>query len=82
MELQMSPYSLQDAQTHLKDLIQAALQGEIVWITDEQGKMVQLTPVLSLSVISPRKAGSAEGLIVMSDDFDELLDDFREYMDE
>lgn len=75
----MSSYSLQDAQTHLKDLIQAALQGEIIWIKDEQGTMVQLTPVLSTSFLSPRKAGSAEGLISMSDDFDDPLDDFREY---
>lgn len=27
-----------------------------------------------------RKAGSAEGLIKMSDDFDEPLDDFKDYM--
>ena len=77
----MSSYSLQDAQTHLKDLIQSALQGEIVWIKDEHGTMVQLTPVLSASSLSPRKAGSAEGLVFMSDDFDDPLDDFREYME-
>jgi antitoxin (DNA-binding transcriptional repressor) of toxin-antitoxin stability system len=77
----MTPYSLQDAQTHLKDLIQAALQGETVWITDEQGTIVQLSPVLSTPSPSPRKAGSAEGLIFMSDDFDEPLDDFSEYME-
>lgn len=29
----------------------------------------------------PRKAGSARGLIQMSDDFDEPLEDFREYME-
>jgi antitoxin (DNA-binding transcriptional repressor) of toxin-antitoxin stability system len=66
----MSPYSLQDAQTHLKDLIQAALQGKTVWIADEQGMIVQLTPVLPGSMISPRKAGSAAGLVTMSHDFD------------
>jgi antitoxin (DNA-binding transcriptional repressor) of toxin-antitoxin stability system len=80
MEVLMSPYSLQDAQTHLKDLIDAALQGETVWIKDEQGKVVQLLPVLSGSTVSPRKAGSAKGLIAMSDDFDDPLGDFSEYM--
>ena len=78
MEFTMSPYSLQDAQTHLKDLIQAALQGETVWIKDEQGMVVQLMPVLSEST-SLRKAGSAKGLVIMSDDFDDPLDDFDEY---
>jgi antitoxin (DNA-binding transcriptional repressor) of toxin-antitoxin stability system len=76
----MTPYSLQDAQTHLKDLIEAALQGETVWITDEQGTIVQLMRVLTGSAIIPRKAGSAKGLVVMSDDFDEPIDDFNEYM--
>lgn len=69
----MSSYSLQDAQTHLKDLMNAALQGETVWIKDEQGKVVQLMPVLAGSEASPRKAGSAKGLVRMSEDFDDPL---------
>ncbi len=29
---------------------------------------------------TPRRAGSAKGLIIIPDDFDEPLEDFKEYM--
>lgn len=38
---------------------------------------------IKISIQTPviyRKAGSAKGLIKLSDDFDEPLDDFKEYM--
>jgi antitoxin (DNA-binding transcriptional repressor) of toxin-antitoxin stability system len=42
-------------------------------------------PVIKLVPIEPvkprRKAGSAKGIIWMSDDFDEPLEEFREYME-
>jgi hypothetical protein len=31
-------------------------------------------------MLHPRKAGSAKGMVKMSDDFDAPLDDFAEYM--
>lgn len=62
----------------LWNLIDAALRGEPVFITRDDQNMVQLVP-LNLT-LRPRKAGSAKGLVKMSDDFDAPLGDFAEYM--
>jgi antitoxin (DNA-binding transcriptional repressor) of toxin-antitoxin stability system len=62
----------------LWSLIEAALRGEPVFITRDDQSMVQLLP-LQLST-RPRKAGSAKGLLKMSDDFDAPLPDFADYM--
>ncbi len=73
-----------EAKEHFDDLIEAAMRGETVLIedTDEQGKQtVQMVALPAKPVRRPRKPGSAKGLIVMSDDFDAPLEDFREYME-
>jgi antitoxin (DNA-binding transcriptional repressor) of toxin-antitoxin stability system len=75
----MERYSLQDALTHLQQLIDDAQHGKTVIILDAQDRAVQLVPVTR----SPhaRKAGSARGQIKMAPDFDEPLADFDEYME-
>lgn len=74
----MEQYSLQDAQDHLKKLIDDTQHGKTVFILDENERAVQLVPVK----IAPksRKAGSARGQIKISADFDAPLSDFDEYM--
>lgn len=62
----------------LWNLIDAALRGEPVFITWDDQSMVQLVP-LKLT-LRPRKAGSAKGMVKMSDDFDAPLGDFDKYM--
>lgn len=62
----------------LWNLIDAALRGESVFITRDDENLVQLVP-LKL-ILRPRKAGSAKGMVKMSDDFDAPLGDFNEYM--
>lgn len=62
----------------LENLIDAALRGEPVFIECDDKALVQLVPLKQK--FHPRKAGSAKGLIKMSDDFDAPLDDFAEYM--
>jgi len=56
----------------------AAIRGEEVLIVNNDRQAVQLVPV----VLSQRRPqfGSAQGLIVMADDFDAPLADFDEYM--
>jgi antitoxin (DNA-binding transcriptional repressor) of toxin-antitoxin stability system len=49
-----------------------------VLITRDDEQAVQLVPVARAK--RRRKAGSAQGLIVMSDDFDAPLADFEEYI--
>ena len=62
----------------LWDLIDAALRGEPVFITRDDQSMIQLVP-LKLN-LRPRKAGSARGMVKMSDDFDAPFGDFSDYM--
>jgi prevent-host-death family protein len=74
----MTHVSIEEAQGRLTELIAAATRGEEVIIAADGRPAVKLVPV-ELSR-QRRKPGSAKGLIVMSDDFDEPLEDFNEYM--
>jgi prevent-host-death family protein len=74
----MPKVSLQEAEKQLRHLIDEAEQGEEVVITRGDGASFKLVP---LSKVKPRPTfGSAEGKIWMSEDFDEPLDDFDDYM--
>lgn len=70
----MQQVRLDEATTQLADLIDAAMRGEVVFITKNGEQSVRLVPV-SQGRFS-RRAGSAQGLIAMARDFDEPLDDF------
>ena len=72
--------NIHKAKTELSKLIQAALNGKQVIIA--RGNK----PVVRLEVLpearSQRKIGNSKGLIrSMADDFDEPLDDFKDYME-
>ncbi len=73
----MEPVPLHKAQKQLPALIRAALSGEEVVITAEDAREVMLVPIKPTG--QTRHFGSAAGLIEMREDFDEPLDDFREY---
>ena len=62
----------------LWNLIDAALRGEPVFIERDDKTLIQLIPLKQM--LHPRKAGSARGMLKMSDDFDASLGDFVEYM--
>ena len=74
----MYQIALTNEQTQLAFLIEKAAQGEEVIITDEKGSCFQLKP-LFLQKPKP-KFGSAKGLIQMADNFDEPLEEFKDYM--
>jgi prevent-host-death family protein len=75
----MTQVSVQEAQSRLADLVDAALRGEEVVIAQADRPLVRLAPV---QTPKPRpRFGSAKGLIVLGPDFDAPLDDFREYME-
>lgn len=66
----------------LEELFDAALRGEEVLITgthDQETRIVRMVATDS-NAIPPRRPGSARGQIWMSDDFDEPLEEFEEYM--
>ena len=75
----MHQVTIHEAKTHLSRLIQKALDGEEVIITKNRKPLVRLTVLPEVK--QHRKTGGGKGLIVrMDDDFNELLDDFKDYM--
>ncbi len=70
--------ALKEAQSQLEALTAKVVTGEEVIITDDKGMTFQLIQVKPKK-IRPKFA-SAKGLISMMDDFDEPLDDFKDYM--
>lgn len=74
----MQQINIFEASKNLPDLIEAALSGKEIVITKDDLPVVKLTPV---SPIKRRpQFGSAKGLVTISDDFDEPLEDFKDYM--
>ena len=71
--------NIHEAKTQLSKLIQEALSGKEVIIARGNKPVVRLDVLPSMR--SHREIGHAKGLILsMSDDFDEPLDDFMDYM--
>lgn len=67
----MQDISPDEAKARLGELIDAALRGERIVIARDDQQAVQLVPVTPPR--RARKAGSAKGLIVIREDFDEPL---------
>lgn len=75
----MQQVSIEEARTILSDLIKAVNEGEEVVITEDSQPVVKLMPVTQEK--TRPQFGSAKGLIIIHDDFDEPLEDFKEYME-
>ena len=88
----MHSMDLAEASKHLPELIEAAINGQEVVIAKDDQPVVKLVPV---SQVKPRHAskagslsepqttpqfGSASGLVTLSDDFDQMLEDFNDYL--
>lgn len=74
----MHQINIEEAKSNLPDLIDAAINGEEIVIAKDDQHVVKLVPIARAK---PRpQFGSAKGLISISDDFDEPLEDFAEYM--
>lgn len=74
----MKQVTIHEAKTHLSHLIQLALQGEEIVIAKGS---VPLVTLKVLPQLRNRQAGGAKGILVsMSDDFNEPLSDYVEYM--
>lgn len=76
----MKLYSLEEAQEILQQLFADAHQGKNIAIRGEDNRAVRLVP-FHTPLKKPRQAGSAKGLIWMSEDFDDPIEDFAEYME-
>jgi prevent-host-death family protein len=74
----MYQIELEKAKAQIANLLQSALDGEEVVITQNDQPVLKLVPISSNK--SRRQSGSAKGLLTIADDFDEPLEDFAEYM--
>lgn len=70
----MNPLDINQAKSKLPDLLDLAIDGEEVIITQNNKPVVKISPIKR-----PLKRGSAKGKIWISEDFDKPLSDFQEY---
>ncbi|MEL6459568.1 MAG: type II toxin-antitoxin system prevent-host-death family antitoxin [Cyanobacteria bacterium J06636_27] len=71
----MTRQDITQAKTNLSELLDLAINGEEIVITQDDKPVAKISPIKR-----PLKRGSAKGKIWMSEDFDESLEDFQEYM--
>jgi len=71
----MPQFNLAEAKARFSELVQKALLGEEVIVAKENKPVVRIVPIKP----PKRKPGTGKGIWV-SPDFDEPIDDFREYM--
>ena len=70
----MAQFSLSEAKARFSELVQKAMLGEEVIVAKENKAVVKIVPIKPVR----RKPGTGKG-IWMAPDFDEPIDDFREY---
>jgi antitoxin (DNA-binding transcriptional repressor) of toxin-antitoxin stability system len=75
----MQQVDISVAQTQIIELLQSALRGEEIIITRDNHPILKLIQVSSQP--KRRQRGSAKGQIWMAADFDEPLEDFKEYIE-
>ena len=73
----MQNIDVDQAKQHLPELIEQAAQGDEVVITKGGQPVAKLIPITKEKKV--RQFGSARGLIKISSDFNEPLEDFQEY---
>ena len=75
----MTQLDITQAKAELSRLLDLAIKGEEIVITQDDKPVAKISPIPP--VLRPLKRGSAKGKVWMSDDFDESLEDFKEYME-
>ncbi len=71
----MAQFNLADAKAHFSELVQKAMRGEEVIVAKENRPVVKIVPIKP----ARRKPGTGKGVWIAAD-FDQPLDDFKEYM--
>ena len=73
----MHKLELKEAEGQLAALIDVVASGEDVVITRDDGTAFKIVPIAQVEPYP--KYGSAKGLIAVSDNFDDPLEDFQAY---
>lgn len=71
----MTQLDISQAKSKLANLLDLATEGEEVIVTHNDRPIAKILPIKK-----PLKRGSSKGKAQMSEDFDEPLSDFDEYM--
>ena len=78
----MPTITIQDAQSHLAEIIHRLGPGEEVVITENEQPVARLLPPKGEALQQPRRLGTLKGTVLyMAPDFEAPLDDFKEYME-
>lgn len=77
----MTVVTTKEAKARLDELLTEAAKGEEVVIAGEDGSTFKLVLAPARPQGKRGLIGSAKGWFKMADDFDEPLEDFREYME-
>ena len=75
----MTQLDITQAKADISKVLDLAIGGEEIVITQDDKPVAKISPITS--ALRPLKRGSAKGKVWMSDDFDEPLEDFQEYME-
>ncbi len=76
----MPPISIKEAQENLPELIRDLTPGDQLWITEDDKPVARLLPVQAGTKKQRQPGGLRGSVIYMASDFDEPLEDFKEYM--
>ena len=71
----MTRQDITQAKSNLSELLDLAINGEEIVITQNDKPVAKISPIKR-----PFKRGSAKGKVWMSEDLDEPIEDFQEYM--
>jgi len=74
----MLQVNIHEAQTNFSNLISRVFGGEEIVILYDNKPIAKLVPINGFK--PKRRLGTAKGKIKIADDFDEPLNDFKEYM--
>jgi len=77
----LATITVEEAQINLKELIHQVAAGQEIIITENQQPVARLVSELPKKKQRPAPGLGKGSIIYMAPDFDELLEEFKEYME-
>ena len=76
----MKTFTVEEAKNNLEQVLEIAKKGETIYIVGDDNQGFKLVATI-IPKKGPRKAGSAKGEIIITDEFYEPLPEFKPYME-